>query len=143
MGIFKRNNFNAEPNNQSGLAEMALQNIHDGVIITDKNGVIQFINPNGLNNYLIDDCILISFLLSLICQSSHCISCMGCIAFVSDDTGTDKAASSRSFSYAVDCNSSCHEIYCIYYVNLIFFDLHRLQSENKPHTNQRNLHVFD
>ncbi len=47
MGIFKRNNFNAEPNNQSGLAEMALQNIHDGVIITDRNGVVQFINPAG------------------------------------------------------------------------------------------------
>ena len=53
------------------------------ILITIADIVIQFINPNGLNNYLIDDCILISFLLSLICQSSHCISCMGCIAFVS------------------------------------------------------------
>ena len=32
-------------NNQSAMAEMALKFIHDGVIITDKSGVIQFINP--------------------------------------------------------------------------------------------------
>lgn len=48
MGILKRNNPKPVPeNNQSGLAEMALQNIHDGVIITNKVGTIQFINPAG------------------------------------------------------------------------------------------------
>ncbi|MBR3052480.1 PAS domain-containing protein [Candidatus Saccharibacteria bacterium] len=48
MILFKRdNNAAAKPktNNQSVLAEVALNAIHDGVIITDKNGVIQFINP--------------------------------------------------------------------------------------------------
>ena len=30
---------------QTGLAEIALNSINDGVIITDKNGVIEFINP--------------------------------------------------------------------------------------------------
>ena len=31
--------------NQAALAEMALKAIHDGVVMTDKTGVIQFINP--------------------------------------------------------------------------------------------------
>lgn len=31
--------------NQAALAEMALKAIHDGVVMTDKSGVIQFINP--------------------------------------------------------------------------------------------------
>lgn len=31
--------------NQAALAEMALKAIHDGVVMTDKNGVVQFINP--------------------------------------------------------------------------------------------------
>lgn len=31
--------------NQIGLAEIALNSINDGVIITDKNGVVEFINP--------------------------------------------------------------------------------------------------
>ena len=31
--------------NQSALAEIALNAIHDGVVMTDKNGVIQFANP--------------------------------------------------------------------------------------------------
>lgn len=46
MNLFKRpqNNTSATTNNQAGLAEMALRNIHDGVIITDRAGVIQFIN---------------------------------------------------------------------------------------------------
>ena len=34
-----------ESTNQSALAEIALNSIHDGVIMTDKKGVIQFINP--------------------------------------------------------------------------------------------------
>lgn len=32
----------------SGLAELALKTIHDGVLITDRNGVIQFINPAAI-----------------------------------------------------------------------------------------------
>ena len=46
--MFKRNNSKSSAVNQAGLAEMALKNIHDGVIITDKSGVIQFINPAAL-----------------------------------------------------------------------------------------------
>ncbi|RYC74486.1 sensor histidine kinase [Candidatus Nanosyncoccus alces] len=49
MKIFKRNNPKDGVGNQSGLAELALKNIHDGVIITDKSGVIQFINPAAIN----------------------------------------------------------------------------------------------
>ena len=43
--MFKRNNSKNSAVSQAGLAELALKNIHDGVIITDKSGVIQFINP--------------------------------------------------------------------------------------------------
>ncbi len=45
MNMFKRNNPKNSAVSQAGLAELALKNIHDGVIITDKSGVIQFINP--------------------------------------------------------------------------------------------------
>lgn len=45
MNIFKRNNTKNSAEGQAVLAELALKNIHDGVIITDKSGVIQFINP--------------------------------------------------------------------------------------------------
>ena len=45
MGIFRRKTDKKNATDQSGLAEMALKNIHDGVIITNKSGVIQFINP--------------------------------------------------------------------------------------------------
>ena len=45
MNMFKRNNSKNSAVSQAGLAELALKNIHDGVIITDKSGVIQFINP--------------------------------------------------------------------------------------------------
>lgn len=46
MNLFKRKTTEAAaPSNQSGLAEMALKYIHDGVIITDRSGVIQFVNP--------------------------------------------------------------------------------------------------
>lgn len=47
MNLFKRDHNTAKPptNNQSTLAEVALNSIHDGVAITNKNGVIQFINP--------------------------------------------------------------------------------------------------
>ena len=36
---------NNESTNQPALAEIALNSIHDGVIMTDKKGVIKFINP--------------------------------------------------------------------------------------------------
>lgn len=45
MGLFNRSKSNKEPGGQSELAEIALKSIHDGVVMTDKNGVIQFINP--------------------------------------------------------------------------------------------------
>lgn len=45
MNLFKRNNSASNSDNASALARAALNAIHDGVIITDKNGVIRFINP--------------------------------------------------------------------------------------------------
>ena len=49
MKLFSHNTTPDKPknagSNQSALAEMALKVIHDGVIITDKNGMIEFINP--------------------------------------------------------------------------------------------------
>ena len=35
-------------NEQAGLAEIALKTIHDGVVMTDKAGIIQFINPAAI-----------------------------------------------------------------------------------------------
>ena len=46
--MFKRSQPKNSSANQAGLAEMALKNIHDGVIIIDKSGVIQFINPAAI-----------------------------------------------------------------------------------------------
>lgn len=43
--MFKRNTIKNNAGDQAGLAELALKNIHDGVIITDKSGTVQFINP--------------------------------------------------------------------------------------------------
>ena len=46
MNLFKNNPGNKKTMaDQAAMAEMALKSIHDGVIITDKNGVIRFINP--------------------------------------------------------------------------------------------------
>ena len=45
MNLFKRNNSAGNSDNASALARAALNAIHDGVIITDKNCVIRFINP--------------------------------------------------------------------------------------------------
>ena len=54
MNLFKRKTTPADPTNpaavaksgnQAAMSEMVLKVIHDGVIITDKNGVIEFINP--------------------------------------------------------------------------------------------------
>ena len=44
MSIFKPKNIQNSSNN-AALSELALKNIHDGVIIVDKNNVICFINP--------------------------------------------------------------------------------------------------
>ena len=46
--MFKHNQPKNNPANQAGLAEMVLKNIHDGVIITNKSGVVQFINPAAI-----------------------------------------------------------------------------------------------
>ena len=48
MGILKRNKPMNHPARQTSLSELALKNIHDGVVITDQNGVVQFINPAGV-----------------------------------------------------------------------------------------------
>lgn len=53
MNIFKRKKPEAQASDNSALAEMALKSIHDGVVITDKNGVVQFINPAAIT---ITDC---------------------------------------------------------------------------------------
>ena len=46
MNLFKREkNTKTNPNDHSALAEVALNSIHDGVVITDKTGVIRYINP--------------------------------------------------------------------------------------------------
>lgn len=45
MKLFKHHYTANGASNQAGLAELALKNIHDGVVITDKSGIIQFINP--------------------------------------------------------------------------------------------------
>ncbi len=45
MSIFKRKNYSKNAGDNSALSELALKSIHDGVIITDKNGTVQFINP--------------------------------------------------------------------------------------------------
>ncbi len=45
MSLFSRNKSNKNAGNNTGLAEIALNNIHDAVIMTDKNGTIEFINP--------------------------------------------------------------------------------------------------
>lgn len=56
MNIFKHNN-SSKPSAHATLAEIALSAIHDGVIITDKKGVIRFINPaaSRMTNYSIGE----------------------------------------------------------------------------------------
>ena len=50
MSLFKRNKpQNVESSSAGLLAKMALSNIHDGVIITDKSGVIKFANPAAIS----------------------------------------------------------------------------------------------
>ena len=53
MNLFKRNNSSKASSNHAALAEIALAAIHDGVIITDKNGIVKFINPAAakMTNY--------------------------------------------------------------------------------------------
>ncbi len=48
MGIFKRKNPSKSDSSSDGKAEMILDNIRDGVIITDKTGVVEFINPAAI-----------------------------------------------------------------------------------------------
>ncbi len=48
MSFFKRKNKNSIPADNSGLAQLVIDAIHDGVIITDQAGVIRFINPAAL-----------------------------------------------------------------------------------------------
>ena len=48
MKLFKRNNTTKEDADKSDLARVALNAIHDGVVITDKNGIVQFINPAAI-----------------------------------------------------------------------------------------------
>lgn len=45
MSIFTHRNKQNSVNDQALLAEMALKSIQDGVVMTDRNGVIEFINP--------------------------------------------------------------------------------------------------
>ena len=50
MSLLKRNKpVNNEANSENTLAKMALSNIHDGVIITDKSGIIKFANPAAIS----------------------------------------------------------------------------------------------
>ncbi|MBR3116004.1 PAS domain-containing sensor histidine kinase [Candidatus Saccharibacteria bacterium] len=53
MNLFKRNNSSSHTSDHAALAELALSAIHDGVVITDNNGVIRFINPaaSQMTNY--------------------------------------------------------------------------------------------
>ena len=48
MSIFKRSHSEDGISSQAGLAELALKNIQDGVIITNQTGIIQFINPAAI-----------------------------------------------------------------------------------------------
>lgn len=45
MNLFKRNNSAVKATDQSALAEVALNSIHDGVVMTDHNGTIEYLNP--------------------------------------------------------------------------------------------------
>lgn len=45
MSLFSKKNQTDSGADKTVLAEMALMTIHDGVIITNKNGAVQFINP--------------------------------------------------------------------------------------------------
>ena len=49
MNLFKRKNPHNSASDQSALAEMALNAIHDGIVMTDKSGTIQFINPAAIS----------------------------------------------------------------------------------------------
>ncbi len=49
MSLFKRDkNPSSDANGQAVLARVALNSIHDGVIITDKAGLVKFINPAAI-----------------------------------------------------------------------------------------------
>ncbi|MBQ3453151.1 PAS domain-containing sensor histidine kinase [Candidatus Saccharibacteria bacterium] len=48
MNLFKSKNTTNSGNDSAALAEIALRSIHDGVVMTDKNGQVQFINPAAI-----------------------------------------------------------------------------------------------
>ena len=49
MSLFNRKKASEQASgDQNLLAEIALKSIHDGVIITDKNGIVKFINPAAI-----------------------------------------------------------------------------------------------
>ncbi|MBR5647425.1 PAS domain-containing protein [Candidatus Saccharibacteria bacterium] len=49
MSLFKRDKTSTSDNGgQANLARLALNSIHDGVMITDKSGVVKFINPAAI-----------------------------------------------------------------------------------------------
>ena len=49
MSLFKRDTSVKKSGDQGALAEIALNAIDDGVVMTDKNGVVEFINPAAAN----------------------------------------------------------------------------------------------
>ncbi len=49
MTFLKRNKTQKSSSDQAKLAEIALLTIHDGIIVTNHQGVIQFINPAAVN----------------------------------------------------------------------------------------------
>ena len=49
MNLFKRSKSKNATGSQAALAEMTLNAIHDGVIMTDKSGAVQFINPAAVS----------------------------------------------------------------------------------------------
>ena len=49
MNLLKRKKSNNNASSQAALAEMVLNAIHDGVIITGKTGIIEFMNPAAAN----------------------------------------------------------------------------------------------
>lgn len=48
MNLFKRKKTDNAANDQSALAEIALKSINDGVMMTNKNGVIEYANPAAI-----------------------------------------------------------------------------------------------
>lgn len=49
MTLFNRNKTNKATDDRAKLAEIVLRTIHDGIIVTNHSGVVQFINPAAVN----------------------------------------------------------------------------------------------